>query len=165
MYGKTTTSILLVNGMEPHNSIGTTSDYSGNSPFTNNTAITSFKELEYFTSLKTVCRNFVAGCSSLKEIHIPSSVTKISYNALMPAPNLTKIYFYPSIAPNCLTSSNNNFPFGLTYNMASCTGYLTKTNGTNELHVPIGATGYDKGAYLSPLQNTQYCGFTIYYDL
>ena len=37
-----------------------------------------------------------------------------------------------------MTSNNNNFPFGLTYNMASCTGYLTKTNGTNELHVPIG---------------------------
>lgn len=146
-------------------SIGTTSDYSGDSPFTNNTAITSFKELKYFTSLQTLCRNFVAGCSSLKEIQIPSSVTKISYNAFMPAPNLTKIYFYPSIAPSCMTSNNNNFPFGLTYNTTSCTGHLTKTNGTNELHVPIGATGYSQGAYLSPLQNAQYCGFTIYYDL
>ena len=49
--------------------------------------------------------------------------------------------------------------------MASCTGYLTKNDRTNEFHVPVEATGYDKGAYLSPLQDTKYCGFTIYYDL
>lgn len=69
-----------------------------------------------------------------------------------------KIYFYPQAAPslgvNCFGNVASQSP-----------GYDTRNAGTNEFHVPFGATGYDTGLYKDRLQNKSYSGFTIYYDL
>ena len=47
-------------------------------------------------------------------------------------------------------------PFYLAY-----AGSNTHDTGENTLYVPAGATGYDKGEWLDPLQNAQKCGFTL----
>lgn len=41
------------------------------------------------------------------------------------------------------------------------TGKNTHNTGENTLYVPAGATGYDKGYWLDPLQNAEKCGFTL----
>lgn len=45
------------------------------------------------------------------------------------------------------------------------TGRNTYNTGENILYVPQGATGYDTGQWLDPLQNAEKCGFTISYTL
>ena len=40
-------------------------------------------------------------------------------------------------------------------------GYNFRNTGENTLYVPAGATGYDTGKWLDPLQNAEKCGFTL----
>jgi hypothetical protein len=47
----------------------------------------------------------------------------------------------------------------------SYTGKNTRDTGENVLYVPTGATGYNTGYWLDPLQNQEKCGFTISYTL
>lgn len=126
--------------------------------FTNNTKIQTFKELVHFKNLTGMGRGFVMGCSNLKEIHIPASVTRIGDVAFYNATKLAKIYFYPKTAPslgsNCFGNSANQSP-----------GYVTRNAGTNECHVPVDATGYDIGPYKNRLQSVTYSGFRMIYDL
>lgn len=49
--------------------------------FRNNTQITSFDELQYFTGLTQIQANAFNGCSSLLDITIPSTVTTINNSA------------------------------------------------------------------------------------
>lgn len=41
------------------------------------------------------------------------------------------------------------------------TGRNTYNTGENMLYVPVGATGYDTGQWLSSLCNATKCGFTL----
>ena len=51
----------------------------------------------------------------------------------------------------------NNAVFG-----DSSSGFTGKdVTGPKTLYVPAGATGYDKGQWLDPLQNAEKCGFTL----
>ena len=49
--------------------------------FQNNTEITSFDELHYFTNLKTIAESAFSGCTNLYSVIVPLSVTEIGYNA------------------------------------------------------------------------------------
>lgn len=142
--------------MEPHNPIGTASS-SGTTVFTGNTKITTFKELVFFVNVRTLGRAFVSECSNLTEIHIPASVTTLGNYAFNNTQNLRKVYFYPSNPPTTGTAV-----FGNTTGQSM--GYNTRNTGTNEFHVPVGATGYGTGSY-TRLTNTTYSGFRLIYDL
>ena len=126
--------------------------------FTNNTNIKSFKELIFFVNLKTLGRRFVYGCSNLTEIWIPSSVTVIGNHCFANTIRLVKVRFYPTTAPEARTEVFSS-------SQAQSMGYNTRAAGTNEFHVPFGATGYNTGQYSDPLKNTNRCGFTVIYDL
>ena len=128
--------------------------------FINNTKITTFKELVYFKNLVTLGRAFVSGCSQLRELWIPATVNRFGNGAFASTPRLVKILCYPKTAP---AYADNGYIFGSA--SATSTGHNTRNAGTNEFHVPVGATGYDSGLYSSRLQNTSYCGFTVIYDL
>ena len=71
---------------------------------------------------------------------------------------LKKLYVDKATA---ISDSNVNFGVGPT----SYTGYENRATGENILYVPQGATGYDTGKWLDPLQNIDKCGFTISYTL
>ena len=56
----------------------------------------------------------------------------------------------PSLSRNVFGDSSDNY-----------TGRNTYNTGENTLYVPAGATGYDTGQWLDPLQNAEKCGFTL----
>ena len=103
-------------------------------------------------------RYFVAGCPNLTEIHIPASVTTFGNYAFVNTPKMKKVLSYPKNAPSLGTGV-------FAGSMAQSMGYNSRNNGTNEFHVPIGATGYNSDQYSSRLQSTSYCGFIVIYDL
>ena len=97
-------------------------------------------------------------CDMLTSITIPAKTTKIANSAFSGCVSLASIAINNQIAPNIDISS-----FGSSY--ANYAGYKSHSKGTNMLYVPVGATGYDTGCWLDPLQNPEKCGFTISYTL
>jgi len=95
-------------------------------------------------------------CSGLTSITIPSSVTSIGDSAFYKCSVLSRIISLrtsaPTVQSSTFGSSNSNY-----------TGRSTYSSGNNVLNVPQGATGYDTGAWLDPLQNATKCGFHIEY--
>lgn len=95
-----------------------------------------------------------ANTSYLSSITLPSTLASIGNNAFYYATRLATITVNRSTAPGLGTS-----PFG-----GSATYYTGRTYysaGTNRLYVPAGATGYDTGNWLDPLQDSTKCGFTL----
>lgn len=99
----------------------------------------------------------IALAGSLKEVTFPSTTTGIANYAVHGGgPNVTDIYCYAMTAPTIGAQTFGD-------NSANAVGYNNRSAGTNKLHVPVGATGYDTGNW-SILTNS-YHGFTIVYDL
>ena len=92
--------------------------------FKNNTAITSFNELQYFTGLKNISSEAFLGCSGLKSLTFPSSLTIINRRAFMNCSGLTSLTI-----PNSVTYIASN-PF------LGCSGLTNIT-------VESGNTSYD----------------------
>ena len=61
--------------------------------FKNNTQITSFDELKYFTGLTSIASEAFSGCSGLTSVTIPESVTTIGSGAFSGCTGLTKAEF------------------------------------------------------------------------
>ena len=99
-------------------------------------------------------------CSSLTSIDLtPLSGSQItSWNATFNyCKKLSTIILAWDEAP-----SINYDTFGNNY--GAYTGQESNSSGVNTLLVPYGATGYDSGYWLDPLQNAQKCGFTLKYS-
>ena len=125
----------------------------------------SYSELESLIipdGISIIERNLLNSCESLVSVVIPN-VTSIGERAFSGCPVLGSIslksYTSPIIGANVFGDdvAENSYR---TY-----TGRNTYDQGTNILYVPAGATGYDTGAWLDPLQNEEKCGFTISYTL
>ncbi len=71
--------------------------------FTNNTEISSFDELQYFTGLASIGQSAFYGCGGLTSITIPNSVTNIGDNAFYYCTSLTSVEI-----PNSVTSIGNS---------------------------------------------------------
>ena len=102
--------------------------------------------------------NCFAGCTALTSITIPDSVTILGGSCFYNCTALTSIYSLRSTAPSFGVN-----PFGT--NSSNYAGRKTYNQGVNRLYVPQGATGYNAGYWLDPLQNGTKCGFTISYTL
>lgn len=118
----------------------------------------AFTSITLPTSLISISSYCFDSCANLASITIPASVTSIGDSSFNKCTALTTIYSLRSAAP-----SISGYPFG-SYS-SYYTGRNTYNQGVNMLYVPQGATGYDAGQWLDPLQNATKCGFTISYTL
>lgn len=97
------------------------------------------------------------GCRTLSSISLPSSVLSIGSQCFRYCPALKSITCLHEIAPFVESDV-----FGYSSDVSdSYTGRDTYNTGENTLFVPVGATGYDTGAWLDPLCNAEKCGFTL----
>lgn len=78
------------------------------SQFKNNTTITSFDELQYFTGLTTINSNAFLGCSSLTSIAIPSSLTSTGNNVFNNCSSLAAVHISDLEAWCNISYSNMN---------------------------------------------------------
>ena len=110
-------------------------------------------EYEWTTAISsnTSQGQYTLAIPSATELTFPSTATVLSdFLTHTGCANVTKIYCYAVTAPTA---------YGYTF---SGVGNNTKDSGTNELHVPVGATGYDAGQWANLVNNK---GFTLIYDL
>lgn len=94
-------------------------------------------------------------CTALTEVTFADGFTSISSNCFHGCKALNKITSNSIVAPKL----KSGFWGG------SSGGYAGQTNaskGTNRLIIPLNASGYETGQWLSPLQSTSLCGFTIH---
>lgn len=135
----------------------TTLDTSDNFITINNT-LNNLKTLKYINkpiATTTFISNGILYGTAVEELHL---YTTCSYAMLQGLLKLKKLYVDKATA---ISDSDVNFGAGPT----SYTGYENRATGENILYVPQGATGYDAGKWLDPLQNIDKCGFTISYTL
>jgi hypothetical protein len=95
-------------------------------------------------------------CGQLNSIELSAGLTNIGNMCFMGCVNLTKITSLATTAPNAIAVAFGDGP-----NTKYLVGRNTYNTGENMLYVPAGATGYDTGAWLDPLQNAEKCGFTL----
>ena len=131
---------------------------------------TMFKGCTGLTSIKipknitTIPEAFIRDCSSLTSIEFSENITLIDRLSLIGCSSLSSISISRAVAPKLGNSEvfgdgpNGRFP-------RDYTGRNTYDQGINILYVPAGATGYDTGQWLDPLQDETKCGFTISYTL
>lgn len=107
-------------------------------------------------NLQKIGSNMFYGCSALEELTIPESVNMIESGAFANCLKLRKMQIHRDSAPATYSGA-----FG---DNGTWMGYKNPA-GTNILYVPEGATGYDTGQWLDPLQAEGKCNFTISYTL
>ena len=130
--------------------------------FSSCSSLTSLDVSSFNTSNVTDMSYMFSNCSALTSLDLSnfntSKVTTMNYlfNGCL---NLKSIKLGEKVASTTVSSST----FGSS--SSTYTGYNSRSTGENKLYVPVGATGYDTGYWLDPLQNTSKCGFTVVYSL
>ena len=90
-----------------------------NSAFKENTEITSFDELQYFTGLTSICLYAFQNCTNLQSITLPPNVTQIKYSAFFGCTSLASIDL-----PSSLTTIEQD-------GFHNCSGLTSLTLGEN----------------------------------
>ena len=94
----------------------------------------------------------LASCDKLEIVDITKMLKGASLNGCLSLKTLR-------LSSGTTAAELINAPFGSSNR--SYTGRNTYNTGENKLYVPQGATGYDTGQWLDPLQNSEKCGFTL----
>lgn len=111
------------------------------------------------TSWQPIFRNI----GSIKSVYVEKGWNKFESHFLSGCVNVKTIIMEINnvIVNQDFTTNSNSFGSSNT----TYTGRNTYNTGENILYVPQGATGYDVGYWLDPLQNSDKCGFVISYTL
>ena len=117
---------------------------------TNLIEVTLPQTVTTFSSAASMFKN----CQALTRIELPAWFDKVSSYTFSGCKNLNTI-----ICRSSTTTGAESSTFGT--NSSTYTGRNTYNTGENTLYVPAGATGYDTGQWLDPLQNAEKCGFTL----
>lgn len=74
--------------------------------FRNNTIITEFKELFYFTKITSLVNGEFQGCTKLKHVDVPPNVTGVGYSTFRNNPAMVWIIFRRT--DSIVTTNGNN---------------------------------------------------------
>lgn len=108
--------------------------------FKNNTALTSFNEMRFFTSLSSLLGNCFTGCSSLRSIAIPPQPLRIFHQCFQGCSSLTAVHISDWEA--WLSNTYNNFVDNpVNYSHAL---YLNGKEVAGEVTIPEGMTALKK---------------------
>lgn len=118
--------------------------------FVNGVEVTHIDIPESLTSVNGYAFNTLA----IESLSIHKNVTTVDF--LSGLTNLKSITCKATTAPKVYSSTFGN-------STDKYTGRNTYNTGENILYIPQGATGYDTGYWLDPLQNAEKCGFSIEY--
>lgn len=137
-------------------------------------SIKSFNGFKYFTGISEVPYYMLSECTGLTSIELPDTLQEIpgamlyktAITELTIPEGVTSIYGLNScLALKKINILRNEAPTiaSMTFGTSTSTytGRNTYNTGENMLYVPAGATGYDTGYWLDPLQNAEKCGFTL----
>ena len=130
--------------------------------FENNTSITSFDELQYFTGLTTIGVAEFNNCSSLASIVIPSNVTGIYDRAFGGCTGLTTVYW------NAVNVTSYSIPvYSSHHQFAECTNLTTVVFGENVETIPhyafyecSGLTSLTIGSSVTTISDNAFWGCT-----
>ncbi len=117
--------------------------------FRSNTTITSFNELQYFTSLTTIGNNAFDGCTGLTSIAIPPSLNRVKTEAFKNCTSLSKV-IVTDIAAWCgiiyeeldAWAPLGSFPLGYAQHL-----YSDENTEITELVIPDGVTRIEPLAF------------------
>lgn len=98
--------------------------------FKNNTQITSFEELHFFTGLTSIGTEAFYGCTNLSTVTMPNSITSIGNLAFWSCRKITTI-----LIPNNVTSIGKNA--------------FTRCIGLTSVTIPDGLLSIEEGAFIS----------------
>ena len=98
-------------------------------------------------------------CSSLESLDL-SALADVSVSSLGSTFSGC-IALKTLVLPWSTAPAATDYTFGLGTMYYPYAGRNTYNTGENKLYVPAGATGYDTGYWLDPLQNATKCGFTL----
>ena len=120
--------------------------------FRENTAISSFKELEYFRSLNTLKDDFY-GCSSLTSVTIPNSVTSIGGWTFQDCSSLTSVTIpnsVTSIGEGAFTSCSSLTSVTIPNSVTSIGGWAFQfCSSLISVTIPNSVTSIGEGAFTS----------------
>ena len=85
------------------------------STFQNDTTITTFDELCYFTGLTEICNQAFSGCNSLTSITLPETVTVIGADAFCGCTSLASVHYPGTISQWCALHFVNGMSNPLNY--------------------------------------------------
>jgi hypothetical protein len=104
--------------------------------FKNNTALTSFNEMRFFTSLSSLSNSCFTGCSSLRSIAIPPQPLRIFHNCFQGCSSLTAVHITDWEA--WLSNAYNNLADNPVYYSHAL--YLNGEEVAGEVTIPEGMT-------------------------
>ena len=116
--------------------------------FKNNTALTSFNEMRFFTSLSILSGNCFTGCSSLRSIAIPPQPLRIYHQCFQGCSSLTAVHItdWEAWLSNTYSNSEDN-PVSCSHAL-----YLNGKEVAGEVTIPEGMTAL-KNLALTGLTN------------
>lgn len=97
-------------------------------------------------------------CTYLTAITLPSTITNLNNYTFYNCTRLATITCTRATAPTVSAATFGN-------GTSNYTGRSSYSAGTNRLHVPVNATGYESSYWLDPLCSSTKCGFTIQYGI
>jgi hypothetical protein len=162
--------VAIITASQLHNALSTLTN-------TEKSSITQFGEFQYFIAVDIIPLRMFSSWTKLANITLPKNLTQIGQEAFNGCSKLSEITIYDKV------ELIDNYAFYVCRGMQrinilrevapslgegvfgvdsyTYTGRGSYSTGQNILHIPAGATGYEEGPWLDPLQNSSKCGFTL----
>ena len=119
----------------------------GKSAFYNNSTITSFNELQYFTGLTTLEDNVFYLCTKLASVTLPSTITSIGQSAFSGCKLLKNVFLHEgitSIGQYAFNTCEKLISITLPQSLTTIGDFAFMESGLRGIYIPAGVTSLGK---------------------